>query len=649
MKKKRTANGFALPTVMITSVVMLIMLLTGLVTVSSANVAIRNQYYDQLAKEAAESGINFMIGCVRSNVTPPDTSTFTPQSTSCSNSAADTGKSAYVLDTSSSGGTVIKTRFTINGPATTTNGYYEFTSNGYAELYRTSNQSTPIVTVPKSVKLRIQVQSLFPTRTATGNGFVCAILSGNTWCWGQDSSSEHGDGATGGGFDPSQTVRNGGGTKTYGGTAYSRNLLSAEVDVSGGDNFACAISTNNPPSSYGGTQSSYTSNRLYCWGSQEDGRLGTNVNSTTLMTYPIPANPVWEGQGQYPVQVAAGASYGCVRTTTIATYGNLWCWGSNGYGQTGRDDQVTPKMVPARAYGTGGSTNGISVKFVTASNSTTCAITTGDNAACWGNNAFGQTGTNNGYGTGNNILRPTVVKTYPSNNNLKVTAISVASRGNDPVASSGGAHACAISDGTSGESGDRAGLIWCWGSREYGAAGNAISGTPYARANPINSVDGSSGYYADSISTSWRASCAVVRLGGSGAALSTRRVYCWGNNRNGELGINLPPSYTGTLPSGGTFDSNGSTHIPQHIYIAPTGQNNFSESDILEVTRGGISYRFCVIAGTHNYCWGRNGVGQVGDGTTAGDFTSDPLVYDDGRFYPRLSIFAEPEDSGLTY
>jgi len=60
-------KAFALPTVMIASVVMLIVLLSGLVTASSANSAIRDQYYQKVAQQAAEAGGAMAEACLKRN------------------------------------------------------------------------------------------------------------------------------------------------------------------------------------------------------------------------------------------------------------------------------------------------------------------------------------------------------------------------------------------------------------------------------------------------------------------------------------------------------------------------------------------------------------------------------------------------------
>ncbi len=60
-------NGFALPTVLIASVVMMMVLLSGLTSASSINTAIRSQHYNKMAQRTAESGIAFTQACLKKN------------------------------------------------------------------------------------------------------------------------------------------------------------------------------------------------------------------------------------------------------------------------------------------------------------------------------------------------------------------------------------------------------------------------------------------------------------------------------------------------------------------------------------------------------------------------------------------------------
>lgn len=67
MQKRNNEKGFALPTILITSVVMLIVLVSAVGAAGSVRMALDTQYYSQLAREAAEAGVVRAIDCLKNN------------------------------------------------------------------------------------------------------------------------------------------------------------------------------------------------------------------------------------------------------------------------------------------------------------------------------------------------------------------------------------------------------------------------------------------------------------------------------------------------------------------------------------------------------------------------------------------------------
>lgn len=79
-------------------------------------------------------------------------------------------------------------------------------------------------------------------------------------------------------------------------------------------------------------------------------------------------------------QIAAGAAHTC----GVTTAGEIWCWGSNGYGALGTDDPVGScngflcSVTPVRVE------SALAFAEVTAGQFHTCALTTAGEAWCWG-------------------------------------------------------------------------------------------------------------------------------------------------------------------------------------------------------------------------------------------------------------------------
>ncbi len=60
-------EGFTLPTVLLSSIIMISVLLAGLQLAIASSNALKAQYYNQLAREAAESGLVYAQACLAEN------------------------------------------------------------------------------------------------------------------------------------------------------------------------------------------------------------------------------------------------------------------------------------------------------------------------------------------------------------------------------------------------------------------------------------------------------------------------------------------------------------------------------------------------------------------------------------------------------
>ncbi len=249
--------------------------------------------------------------------------------------------------------------------------------------------------------------------------------------------------------------------------------------------------------------------------------------------------------------VAAGYGHTC------AIAGQAYCWGQNTNGQLG-DGTTTQRTTPV-AVNTSGVLAGKTVTAISAGNNHTCVIASGQ-AYCWGQNTNGQLGD----GTTTQRSVPVAVNTSGVLAGKTVTAI---------VTSHTDAHTCALADS----------LVYCWGINTYGQLGD---GTTTQRSVPV--AVNTSGVLAGKTVT------AIAAGGDHTCAISDSQAYCWGLNLYRQLG-------DGTT-----------TNRTSPVATLTTGV--LSGKSITSIT-GGANYT-CAVGSSQAYCWGQNIYGQLGDGTT---------------------------------
>ena len=298
-----------------------------------------------------------------------------------------------------------------------------------------------------------------------------------------------------------------------------------------------------------------------------------------------------------PIQtIAAGTNWKSVATGTyltaaIKTDGTLWLWGENDYGQLGTND-ITHRSSPIQTV-----SGGTNWKQVSCGSGHTAAIKTDGTLWTWGNNVlYGQLGDNT------TTSRSSPVQTVSGGTNWKQV-------------SCGANHTAAIkTDGT----------LWLWGQGFNGQLGTS-NNTNYS--SPVQTVSGG---------TNWK----QVSCGGSNtSAIKTDgTLWSWGLNANGQLGDNssFPKSSPVQTISGGTNWKQVSISGPSTFAIKTDGtlwcwgQNNNGEladntithrSSPVQTISGGTNWKqvSCSVAiktdGTL-WIWGSNDGGQLGDNTT---------------------------------
>ena len=136
------------------------------------------------------------------------------------------------------------------------------------------------------------------------------------------------------------------------------------------------------------------------------------------------------------------------------------------------------------------------------------------------------------------------------------------------------------------------GGVDCWGENADGELGNGTTGGPdgdgYDTPQAVTGITNAASVVSDAAATVY---CAVLSTGG---------VDCWGYNTYGELG------------NGTTGGPDGESWL-RH---APGGHRHHRR---VSVTNDGGDEGYCAVLSTGGVdCWGDNGYGELGNGTTGG-------------------------------
>lgn len=397
---------------------------------------------------------------------------------------------------------------------------------------------------------------------AAGYQHVCALMSdGTVQCWGSNAESQLGNATIATSSTP--VVMSG--------------LSGPAIAIAAGGYHTCALISD-------GT--------VQCWGFNYYGQLG---NGTFDNVFPNSSSaPVTVTGLTGAVAIAAGEEHTCA----LLSNGTAECWGYNEEGQLG--DGTTDTTAP---YGSDApvTVTGLSgAVTISASQFGTCALLSNGTAQCWGDNGVGQSDTPTTVG----LSGATSIGVGPIGNCAVTSAGTVQCWGNAPTGflstattiaglsgaagvSEGNGFLCAVlSDGTAE----------CLGNNNTGQLGNGTttnSDTPVTVSGLSGAVAVASGY------GSYAFACALLANG---------TVQCWGYNADGELG------------NGTTTEADSPVTV-----IAANGGYGIPSLGAIKLGPGSEAPQTCALlsAGTLQ-CWGANGSGQLGNGTTASPDT--PVV-----------------------
>ncbi len=205
MRMNDSRSGFALPTILVISLVMLTVLVATTSLASTVRSALNAQYYNQLAREASESGVALANSCLKANGyiatwgagasgKPLRPNTGCTGGDACTNTAA-----CYVLNSPD-----VKTTFAVDAPAQG-GATQVITASGSAQLIRTSNGSVwrnydQTSTVRSGAEVSASTVAFGYTAgsggTVAGSYFLTIGADGNIKGTGQNSNGQLGTGAT---------------------------------------------------------------------------------------------------------------------------------------------------------------------------------------------------------------------------------------------------------------------------------------------------------------------------------------------------------------------------------------------------------------------------------------------------------------------
>ena len=331
--------------------------------------------------------------------------------------------------------------------------------------------------------------------------------------------------------------------------------------------------------------------QAWCWGLNNSGELGDASGSPQLL--PV---SVHQPAGVTFASITAGQHFTCGLTAA----GQAYCWGYNFYGEVG-DSTRTNRNVPTPVV----QRNGLAFTALAAGYDHVCGLTSAGQAWCWGKNDTGQLGDS----TTTQRLVPTAVH-QPAE--TAFVAITASYR-----------HTCALTAG---------GRAYCWGAGASGQIGDGQF-SQQTKPSPVTQTGGASAFAY--VAAGHDHTCAVSSSG---------EAYCWGDNFFGQAGTGTDGNSYGTpaavtMPGGVSFGAitaggghtcalttGGAAYCWGSGSLGQLGNGGIATPvDAPTPVSGGLAFAQILAMDNHScgatafsgaYCWGDNGSGQTGDGTS---------------------------------
>lgn len=436
---RKDQSGFALPTILIASVIMLTLLVSAVSAVGSLSASIDAQYYNRLARQAAESGMARATDCLRQspNYTPGWTDNSPLQPNTDCNGVVISGKSNYISESGN-----VKTTFQVRLPASGSASSLRVASSGNVYLVRASDQNSVWRTYSQSLaqdsryQEKPQVGGGAGWQSAGHIGFMVST-TGQLFGYGANTAGQINDSS-------SPTVMSIPFQMTL-----PAGVASVKKAVSSGQgaSYICIIGNND---------------KAYCRG--QGGSMSSTWAEVRTSTSSLAVSSI--------VLNGYGNDGGCVISSTPTGVPQAYCFGMNDFGMLGIGQLSGYPQVAVNDARRFLSPTGVPVTKIATHDAQTCAILDDGNMYCAGMNNGGQLAAplpNPANGAGDNFYHQTPVR-YPIPGARKVADVTMQYHGNSSVV-----HALAT-DGT----------IWSSGWYGNGDLGNGTTtGSTGASETPV--------------------------------------------------------------------------------------------------------------------------------------------------------------------
>lgn len=309
----------------------------------------------------------------------------------------------------------------------------------------------------------------------------------------------------------------------------------------------------------------YENGAITCWGlgSELGHGIGLGAGGRSVPTY-VTVN-LGEGCADGAC-VADDVFVGEHATCALFDESDIKCWGHNGFGQLGYGDNYHRSVPPASTFVDVGHRRVMSVR---GGNVHMCALLTGGDVKCWGNNQVGQ----NGYGEGI-YGEPLFENSAPFDAEVNLGEDCGVEHCHARSLMTGKRQTCVILED---------GRVRCWGNNEFGALGYGDTMRRYVP--PAATVNLGAGRTAVRLVGGEEFTCALLDDG---------TVKCWGKNDLGQLGYG------------------DTTHrlAPDALPI------DFGDEHAVIDLAAGTSHVCALLDDRSLRCWGQNATGQLGYGDT---------------------------------